>query len=196
MAIAQKDFENTIKKFHAIENTRGSLWGRARNLLLKGHEIEAYILILATWNFAGFRFFLRNFDLNKFENIIKKLNPIFNKLKNKTFEKVDLKNKNLQEDVKLIYEELKKIVKQTGASKIMALKNQKLFVMWDTEIRKIYRINNRATLDNYIEFLEKMKNEFKEIKYQNKKIPFAKAIDEYNYVKAEENKRNKRNKKK
>ena len=189
MAINQKDFENTIKKFRIIEDTRGSLWDRARNLLLKGYETEAYILILATWNFADFRYFLKNFDLYKFENVIKKLTPIFNKVKNKTFEKTDFKNKDLQKDIKLIYSDLKKVVRQTGASKIMALKNQNLFVMWDTEIRKMYKIDNRATPNDYIEFLGKMKNEFKEIKYRNKKIPFAKAIDEYNYVKADERKK-------
>ena len=129
MAINQKDFENTIKKFRIIEDTRGSLWDRARNLLLKGYETEAYILILATWNFADFRYFLKNFDLDKFENVIKKINQIFNKVKNKTFEKTDFKNKDLQKDIKLIYSDLKKVVRQTGASKIMALKNQNLFVM-------------------------------------------------------------------
>ena len=189
MAINQKDFENTIKKFRIIEDARGSLWDRVRNLLLKGYETEAYILILATWNFADFRYFLKNFDLYKFENVIKKLTPIFNKVKNKTFEKTDFKNKDLQKDIKLIYSDLKKVVRQTGASKIMALKNQNLFVMWDTEIRKMYKIDNRATPNDYIEFLGKMKNEFKEIKYRNKKIPFAKAIDEYNYVKADERKK-------
>ena len=186
MTINQTHFENTIKKFSVVEDARGKLWNKARNLLLGGYETEAYILILATWNFAGFRFFLKKFNLTKFENTLKKLNPIFNKIKKETFECVDFKSKDLQKDIKLIYSKLKKFVGQTGASKIMALKNPNLFVMWDTEIRKMYRIDNQAKPDDYIEFLQRMKNEFKGIKWQDKKRPFAKVIDEYNYVKAEE----------
>jgi len=40
-------------------------------------------------------------------------------------------------DIKYIYNQLKKIAKQTGASKIMALKNSNLFVMWDSEFLNI-----------------------------------------------------------
>ena len=189
MAISQISFKNTIKKFSVIEDARGILWDKSRKLLLKGYEIEAYILILATWNTADFRYFLGNFDLIKFEDAIKKLNPIFNKIKKKTFKGADFKSKNLQKDIKMIYSEFKKLVRQTGTTKIMALKNPDLFVMWDTEIRRMYRIDNQASPDDYIEFLEKMKNEFREIKWQDKKRPFAKVIDEYNYVKAQENRK-------
>lgn len=193
MTVNQIDFENTVEKFRKVEYARGSLWDKARKLLLKGYEIEACILILATWNFAGFRYFLKNFDLDKFENIIKEINPFFNELRKETFECADFGNKNLQKNIEQIYSKLKEVVKQTGASKIMALKEPDLFVMWDTEIRKMYGINNKATPEDYIKFLEKMKDEFNGIRWQNKKRPFAKAIDEYNYVKAEE-RRNKKSK--
>jgi hypothetical protein len=189
MAINQIDFKNTIKKFSKVEDARGILWYKSRNLLLKGYEIEAYILILATWDIAYFKFVLKNFNLIEFEDTIKKINPIFNKIKKKTFECADFKNNDLRKDIKMIYSNLKKFVKQTGATKIMALKNPDLFVMWDTEIRKMYKIDNQASPDDYIEFLEKMKNEFREIKWQDKKRPFAKVIDEYNYVKAQENRK-------
>lgn len=196
MNISQKEFENTIKKFWKIEDARNQLWDKARNLLLQGYEIEAYILILSTWNFAGFRYFLKNFDLNKFEKTIKEINPIFEKIKDKTFRNADFSNRELQKDIKSIYSKLKGIAKQTGASKIMALKKPDLFVMWDTEIRRTYKINNKAYPEDYIQFLIRMKNEFKEIKWQNREKPFAKAIDEYNYVKAEERKKERKKERK
>lgn len=67
----------------------------------------------------------------------------------------------------------------------MALKNPELFVMWDTEIRKIYKISNKATPADYLKFLRKMKEVFGYIKWRDKNTPIAKAIDEYNYVEAD-----------
>ncbi len=69
----------------------------------------------------------------------------------------------------------------------MALKNSKLFVMWDTEIRKIYKIDNKSEADDYIRFLAKMQEHFKNIRWDSKMRPLAKAIDEYNYVIADQN---------
>ena len=182
MKISQKEFENTIKEFERIVDVRDQLWDRARKLLENGYEVDAYILILATWNFARFRYFIKIFYLDKFGRAIKKTNPIFKKLRNKDFESIDLNNKIIKKDIKDIYSEIKKVAEQTGASKIMALKNPKLFIMWDTEIRRIYKISNYSTPDDYIEFLIKMKDVFSKIKWNNKKRPFAKVIDEYNYA--------------
>lgn len=184
MPPTQKDFENAIKKFHQLED-RDEFWPRARNLLLKGYEVEAYLLILATWNFAGFRYLIRDFDIDEFKATIKKVNPRINKLKNVTFQKADFADKRLVSEIKLTYQKLKDIVKQTGASKMMALKNPHLFVMWDTKIRRMYHINNRARSEDYIKFLTKMKEEFGHIKWTDKRNPLAKAIDEYNYIKAQ-----------
>lgn len=186
MAVKQLNFETKIKKFALMEDARDDLWERARTLLVKGYEIEAYILILATWNFADFRFFLKNFNLRSFENTIKKLNPIFKKIENRSFQEVNFRDEEIRKDIKLVYSELKRHVRQTGTGKIMALKNPNLFVMWDTGIRKLYNIDNKSSPDDYVEFLEKMKEEFKDIKWQDKNRPLAKVIDEYNYVLTQE----------
>lgn len=103
-----------------------------------------------------------------------------------SFENVNLDNSELIKNIKFIYAELKKIAKQTGATKIMALKNHGLFIMWDTEIRKMYRIKNYANPDDYIEFLKKMKSKFGHLKSPHKETPLVKAIDEYNYVIADQ----------
>lgn len=183
--ISQADFNKTVRRFSVMEDARDLLWNRAMVLLQNGYEIEAYILILATWNFAGFRFFLKKFDLNKFQKIINNLNPIFRKINNISFRKANFEDKALQHKIRQIYRSLKEIVSQTGASKLMALKNHNLFVMWDTEIRKMYKIDNSASPEQYINFLVKMQDEFKGIKWTARGKPLAKAIDEYNYVLAE-----------
>jgi len=183
MPVTKKDLKNALKEFKRIED-RGEFWDRARNLLLAGYELEAYVLILATWNFAGFRYILKNFDTKNFKATIKKLNPAFDKLSHQTLQTVDLENPIIAKQIKRLYQELKNIVKQTGASKMMALKNPDLFVIWDTKIRKMYKIDNKADPDHYIQFLKKMKALFGHIRWTDKKKPLAKAIDEYNYIKA------------
>ena len=183
----QIEFEKTISEFQKIEDARDQLWDRAKVLIEKGFEVEAYILILATWNFARFRYFMKNFDLREFQEVINRVNPIFKKLENSHFENIDFTDNAVVIDIKFIYNQLKKIAEQTGASKIMALKNSKLFVMWDTEIRKIYKIDNKGEADDYMQFLIKMQKYFEGIKWSGKTPPLAKAIDEYNYVIADRN---------
>lgn len=182
----QKEFKRTIERFQKLEDARDQLWDRAQMLIKKGYEVEAYILILATWNFARFRYFMKSFDVRKFQEVITRINPIFKKLENKRFEDIDFSDSSTVKDIKDIYLQLKQIAEQTGSSKLMALKNSQLFIMWDTEIRRIYRIDNRGAADDYIQFLIKMRDHFRGIKWDNKAQPLAKAIDEYNYVKADE----------
>lgn len=191
----QNKFKKTVREFQELEDARDQLWDRAQTLIKKGFEIDAYILILATWNFARFRYFMKKFNLQKFAGVIKQVNPKFKKLEKVRFENIDFSNKALLSDIKFIYTQIKTIAEQTGASKIMALKNSNLFIMWDTEIRRIYKINNKGTAEDYIDFLIKMHDAFGKIKWSNKKRPLAKVIDEYNYVVADKN-RSARKKKK
>ena len=127
---------------------------------------------------------MKNFDTKNFSATIKKLNPTFDKLSHQTLQTVDLENPVITKRIKRLYQELKNIVKKTGASKIMALKNPNLFVIWDTKIRKMYKIDNKSKPDHYIQFLKQMKTLFGHIRWADKKRPLAKAIDEYNYIKA------------
>lgn len=190
----QFEFEKIVEEFHRIEDARDQLWDRAKNLTENGFEVEAYILILATWNFARFRYFMKTFDMREFQEIVNRVNPVFKKLEGVRFEKADFTNNEIVKDVKFIYDQLKKIAEQTGASKLMALKNPNLFVMWDTEIRRIYEIDNKGEAEDYIRFLLKMQENFKDIKWDKEKHPLAKAIDEYNYVVAEKNRKRKKSK--
>jgi len=179
--VNQKEFEEKIKKFKVFEDARDKLAPMFSNLIDKGFEIESYLLILSTWNFAGFRFVLRDFNITKFQKTIKEINPIFDKLKDKNFETADFDK--LKKDITFIYNKVTKLVKQTGATKIMHFKNPNLFVMWDMGIRKLYKIpQTYTTAEDYINFLKLMQKEFLNIKWKHKDMTFARAIDEYNFV--------------
>ena len=192
--ITQKEFDEISSKFNKIEDSRDSIWIRAEKLLHEGYVIDAYLLILATWNFARFRYAMKEFDLKGFEKTVTVLEPSFSKLKNDRFESVnfDIHKK----EISVIYNELAKIkgVEFTGATKLMALKNSNLFVMWDTGIRKMYnkklerskKIPQRPCGLDYVDFLIYLREEFSDVKVSDKNKSLAKAIDEYNYVKAEE----------
>lgn len=191
-----KEFNNSIAEFDK-RTERTDFFKLAKNLLNKGFEKEAFLLLLATWNFAGFRFAVKDFDINKFESTLDELEPYFLKL-----ERLNINTINFEkyaENIKKIYETLSKIkgIAHTGASKLMHLKNPQLFIMWDAYIRgnkpkEIYNYLNGTKVvfkfkrystssDGYYEFLKDMQNKFKNIKLKGKKS-LAKAIDEYNYM--------------
>lgn len=64
---------------------------------------------------------------------------------------------------------------------MMALRIPELFIMWDTKIRKFYKINNKGSPQDYLYYLKKLQEMFFHLKWGDKDKPFAKAIDEYNY---------------
>jgi len=187
--VNQKEFEETIQKnTEKIVNNktlRGSIWNSCRNLLKDNYEYEAYILLLSTWNFARFRYAMTSFNEDEFRKLIKRNEEIFKKLDKLKFETVNFNELILKNNIKSIYSSYRKIegIEQTGTTKLMALRNPNLFVMWDVEIRKLYKINDKGSSEDYIEFLIKLKETFKDIKWDKKDKPFAKAIDEYNYYK-------------
>lgn len=178
--LSQQQFESTISKFHQLEPARASLYEMGLNLLKAEFEIEAYLLILATWNFANFRYILTTFDLKAFRNVIESTKPTFERLKNQDFRICNLDE--IASEVKSIYAGFKALVGQTGASKIMHFKHPPLFVMWDTAIRKEYKIPNTASPDDYIKFMKLMQKEFRHIQWNTGYKTLAKAIDEYNFV--------------
>ena len=179
--ISIEELKEKCKRFEELEK-RGTFYDMALNMINKGFEIEAFFLILATWNFATFRYAMKDFDINGFKKIIKKqCNPIFDKLKDKNLETVNFDE--IKEDVEELYNILSAIkgVKYTGASKLMHLKNPKLFIMWDGYIKKHYGFR-KGVANDYINFLKKMQKMFKDIKWEEEDKTLAKAIDEYNYV--------------
>jgi hypothetical protein len=178
--ITQQEFEVQIAKLRELEPMRFQLYDMGLRLIQSDYEIEAYLLILATWNFARFRYVTRSFDLDCFRETIAVSRPIFARLAGQSLETSDLNS--IAGDISAIYSHLKPLVKQTGASKIMHFKPPKLFVMWDMAIRRHYRISSRCSADDYIAFLKRMRTTFGHLKWTRSDRTFAKAIDEYNFA--------------
>jgi hypothetical protein len=180
--ITQEEFERLIAEAQRFEPMRFQLYNIGLRLIRSEYNIEAYLLILATWNFARFRYLIRQFDLDRFRQVINETEPIFQRLNN---EDLITCNWNLfAEDIKEIYSKLKSIVEQTGASKVMHFKQPKLFVMWDTAIRARYHIPTTCLPDDYLNFLQLMGTTFNHIQWNQAERgrTFAKAIDECNFA--------------
>jgi hypothetical protein len=177
--ITQEDFETRIAEAQALERTRYRLYEMALPLIRSDHEIAAYVLIMATWNFARFRYVTRTFDVNRFRDTIERIRPLFEKLAAESLRTADLTT--LAVDIAAIYSALKDVVEQTGASKIMHFKQPMLFVMWDVAIRKHYHVPARCSPEDYVSFLRLMKDTFGHLAWDESERTFAKAIDEYNF---------------
>lgn len=196
--INNNSFIKSTQQFNELEK-RGSLYDRAIRLINNNFEIEAYILILATWNFARFRYALNNFDIIEFEETLNGLNIYFEKLKNEDFRTINIDH--YKAEITEIFNKLSSIkgIEFTGASKIMHLKNRSVFVMWDGYIKgekskkyyneleiaingdwKYKRYRNKP--EDYLQFLKDMQERFKDIPFQSMEKTFAKAIDEYNFI--------------
>jgi hypothetical protein len=179
MPITQDEFESTIRNL-PVEPTRSQLYEIGLRMIRSDFEIEAYLLILATWNFAYFRYGLREFDLNRFRDTIMLVNPLFEALKPHSFETANFDL--LADDIRSIYSQLKPFVKQTGASKIMHFKHPNLFVMWDKDIRSYYHVPTASSAQNYLDFLRLMRAKFGHLRWTGQDSTFARGIDLYNFA--------------
>jgi hypothetical protein len=54
--------------------------------------------------------------------------------------------------------------------------------MWDTEIRKRYRIPNQGTAEDFLRFHKLMQSKFGHLAWTRSDKTFPKAIDEFNFV--------------
>jgi len=181
--ITQEQFEEKLRKFDDLEDFRSEIEEWVCELLEKNQELEGLCLMLFTWNFANMRTMLKKFRLRKFEEVLKEIGPVFDMLKYEKFETADFDK--LNKDISQVYNKLLPLVQQTGATKLMYFKNPNLFIMWDTKIRQEYKIK-KSDAESYINFLKLMKTEFSHIKWDNKKMSLARAVDKYNYVVTQE----------
>lgn len=167
-----------LKKFSKKE-LKNDLYPLFLNVKRAGCEIEAFLLVLSTWNIGRFKFVASSFELEKFKRTVENLNPLFQKFSDLDFRTISFDK--YKRDVKKIFVALSDIkgVEKTGASKVMHLKVPEVFVMWDTYIRKFYGFD-KGDADDYFDFLEKMQKLFKNAKVPSDRT-LAKYIDEHNY---------------
>jgi len=197
--VVNEKFNRAVSSFDELEK-RGSFYDMAINLLNNNFEIEAYLLILATWHFAQFRYAVKDFGIQEFKEKIGNLHPFFNKMKDESFRTIHFDK--YQEDIRTIFDTLSKIkgVGPTGAPKIMHLANRNVFVMWDRYIRgsRPKRYYNKLEIahegwwtlkrygndgKSYVQFLKDTQKIFRNVLFQEDKKTFAKAVDEFYFVK-------------
>ncbi len=190
-------FNKTTEDFDKREG-RTNFFTLAKNLIDSGFETEGLLLILTTWNFAIFRYAVKQFDIDNFKTVLEKLKLNFDKLKGQDFKTINFDN--YKSDIQTIYNSLSEIegIKFTGAPKLMHLKNPNVFVMWDAYIRGEKSKKHYAQLDafkngtfefkkyskdfdGYFNFLRDMQDRFKHLNLNGQKS-LAKAVDEFNYV--------------
>lgn len=196
--VTEKMFRDAVLRYK-VEESRGSFYDIAASLLDRGFTKEAYLLLLATWNFASFRYAVTSFDLVAFENTVKSLETNFRRLDGKNIRTADFGS--LREDISVIYDILSRIkgIQYTGAPKMMHLRNRELFVMWDAYIRGLKPKKSYERLeivksgdwkvkeygsgaDDYLQYLKDMQHKFADISFIEEGKTLAKAIDEFNYV--------------
>lgn len=167
-----------LKKFSKRE-LRWDFYPMFLKLMKQGLEIEAFLLIISTWNFAYFRYVARSFNLDRFKNAINSLKLEFKKLQKLDFRTIDFDK--YEKEIKKIFETLSNIkeIKKTGASKMVHLKVPRVFVMWDSYIMRHYKCY-KGDANDYFNFLKEMQRRFKNIKLlPGRTVP--KLIDEHNY---------------
>ncbi len=166
-------------KIFSKKELRWDLYPMFLNLMKKGFEIEAMLLMLSTWNFARFRYAVRSFNLDRFRKVVKNLEPLFKKFKNQNFKTIDFEK--YEADIKKIFKSLSAIkgIEKTGTPKLMHLKAPRVFVMWDYYIRKYYGFK-KGDAEDYVLFLKLMQEKFHNGKTQSGRT-LAKLIDEHNY---------------
>jgi len=174
-----KEMKNPKLLRFSKKELRGDFYPMFLNLMKKELEIEAFLLMLSTWNFARFRYALRSFDLDKFKKLVENLEPFFRRLR-----KTDLRTINFdkyEKDIKKIFRILSSIrgVEKTGTPKLMHLKAPKTFVMWDLSIRNHYGFK-KGDANDYFNFLKLMQNKFRNVSILSDRT-LAKLIDEHNY---------------
>jgi len=149
-------------------------------LIKKGCKIEAFLLMLSTWNFACFRYAVRGFNLDRFIKAIKCVESILKRLRREDFRTINFDK--YSREIKKSFQILADIkgIQKTGAPKIMHLMAPRVFVMWDAYIRDYYGFKN-GDANDYFGFLKLMQKQFPNIRASSGRTT-AKLIDEHNCI--------------
>lgn len=113
---------------------RGVIYHSALKLIDAGFVVEAHLLLLATWNFARFRFVVPTFDIRDYEKRVNQVAATLQPLSACDFATVDLGAHR-----KLVIRAFNRFasvrgIEFTGASKVLHLLLPRVFVMWDAAI--------------------------------------------------------------
>lgn len=140
-----------LKAIDALEKIRSDL------SLLKEEHLEQIIKIfLIQWGMMGRTVNRKELEWKKLHKQLRDSKEVFKKLHNKSLLEINLDDEEMAKSIKEAYSLMKiKYIGPTAISKILHLFNPEIFVMWDEEIRKLYKV--KGTANGYLEFLKKMK---------------------------------------
>ena len=199
--MTQAEFERTINTFDAIETMRARLYYSALDLIRERFVVEAHLLILATWNFARFRYVIPSFDLAAYEQLLLGLIQKLRPLTSADIGTLDLSQH--QQPIVEAFDALAAIrgIEFTGAAKVLHLINPWLFIPWDQAISGWHTPkSNYERLevvrsgfwkppkypfthsgDGYFDFLAYCQSRFIGFVSPDRRKTLAKCIDEFNY---------------
>ncbi len=167
---------------------------------------------LVQWGMIGRVIGRKGLEWEKLGRMLRGLEKEFKQLRGKKLLTINFDEESISSSIRAIYRELDSIPyigSPTAISKILHLLNPEIFVMWDNDIREMYKKKNkhiRDTPEGYLEFLKETQKELKEAfeerqkqtgknfneieqeirgRYKNKTL--ARIIDEYNWSKAHPN---------
>ena len=163
-----------------MEELRDKIYYWSMELMKEGKRSQSIILLLATWNFAYFRYHMKEFKLSDFETLLDDCD--FDYFCDKKFDTTDLNEEKTKKKIMKIYEALSQFtgISYVGASKVMHLMRPDFFMMWDTKIKNHYNVGDDPS--SYHTFMVKMQEMFNQGKFEDleKGVTVPRAIDIYN----------------
>ncbi|MDP3149841.1 MAG: hypothetical protein Q8N83_12000 [Ignavibacteria bacterium] len=193
------DFPQRIEEFYANE-PRAFCYDLSLSLIDKAKEtdienwyynnktIEGILLLLYCWNFASP--ITKKLTKPIIENLLRTNKDNLKYLE--SYSIIDF-NEGVHQRILEVFGNFKIIFGQTGASKALSLLNTKLFIMWDTKIRKtlrnlnlVSRIGNGEKPENYLNFMIDMKEVISRnglVNLIENAEDITKKIDEFHFAK-------------
>jgi hypothetical protein len=199
--MTQAEFERIIGELNDPKSMRGRVYPSALNLIRAGFIVEAHLLLLATWNFARFRYVVTSFDLPAYEKLLRHLQQKLRRVIPEDFDTIDFGKH--QSAIIQSFASLAAVrgIEFTGASKVLHLLSPRVFVMWDSAISGWYTPKaDYAKLNvvrssfwkppkypfarsgvGYYDFLIYCQSRFNGLVTPDPEKTFARCIDEFNY---------------
>jgi hypothetical protein len=167
--VSQKEFLDGCKRYHEIE-PRAITYPIAYLLVNKNCITEGVRLLLASWNNRYVQRFKNDKLVDDIEEVWEETKDDIKNLRGKRFENLELSAQNedaLKIDHVFWEWSSRESISDVGAAKALGLLCPSVFVMWDNNIAKKYKINihyepktfNKPS--TYIGFLRKVQERFK-----------------------------------
>jgi hypothetical protein len=205
--VSPSEFERGYKAYQENDLTRDAAYKVARfwvdNFWGKSQMADGMGVLLLTWNASFYRYGL--FDFANLEAALQKNMPTIEKFRTLDLVKTDIELKDYEADIMCLFQDFltalkitkgkKEIKSPVSVAKALHLLAPKFFPIWDYKIATAYKCyySNPPPEQKYVDFVQKMKTLAQQLQVQGYVPPsdksFLKLIDEYNYMKYTNTKR-------